>query len=145
MSEIREYAAKARSTETPGRMHCQAREQHFVIDGPPWNSFPGEAIRPGEAFLAGVASCGVELIQMFAADDGVELGAIDIALLGTIDRENPLRDDLTIFNHVRMGIEIGGVDDATAQDLAERFQRRCPLWGSVAACGSELEVEVRAT
>ncbi|MGI9557733.1 MAG: OsmC family protein [Solirubrobacterales bacterium] len=141
--ELREYAAQARSSEVPGRMHCQAREQHFVIDGPPWNGFPGEALMPGEAFLAGIASCGVELIQMFAADDGTEHGRIDVALRGTIDRENPLRDDVTVFNTVHMSVEIAGVSEDVARDLTERFQRRCPLYGSVAACGSEIEVEVR--
>ena len=143
-AEIREYKAEARSSETAGRVLCQAREQHFVIDGPTWNGFPGEALSPGEAFLAGIAACGVELIEMFAADDGLEIGRIEIQIRGVIDRENPLREDLTLFNQVGMQIEIAGVSDEQARSLVEGFQRRCPLYGSVAASGAELDVEVHA-
>ena len=143
-TEIREYRAEARSSETSGRVLCQAREQHFVIDGPTWNGFPGEALSPGEAFLAGIAACGVELIEMFAADDGLEIGRIEVQIQGVIDRENPLREDLTVFNRVGMQIEISGVSDEQARSLVEGFQRRCPLYGSVAASGAELNVEVHA-
>ena len=143
-TEIREYRAEARSSETSGRVLCQAREQHFVIDGPTWNGFPGEALSPGEAFLAGIAACGVELIEMFAADDGLEIGGIEVQIQGVIDRENPLREDLTVFNRVGMQIEISGVSDEQARSLVEGFQRRCPLYGSVAASGAELNVEVHA-
>jgi hypothetical protein len=45
--------AEARSTDVFGRVLCDAREQHFVIDGPVWNGCPGEELTPGEAFLAG--------------------------------------------------------------------------------------------
>ena len=112
-TEVREYRAEARSSNTSGRVLCQAREQHFVIDGPVWNGFPGEALSPGEAFLAGVAACGVELIEMFAADDGLGIGGIEVQIHGVIDRENPVREDLTVFNQVRMRIEIAGVRAAS--------------------------------
>jgi len=143
-TEVREYSAQARSSDVFGRVLCQAREQHFVIDGPPWNDCPGEALRPGEAFLAGVAACAVELIQMFARDDELELGGIDVAMRGLIDRDKPLRDDLTLFNDVSIRIEIGGVTEDQARDLADRFARRCPLYGSVAASGTKVEMDVRA-
>jgi uncharacterized OsmC-like protein len=123
---------------------CRAREQHFVIDGPVWNGFPGEALTPGEAFLAGIAACAVELIEMFAADDGLEIGRVAVQIRGVIDRDNPVREDLTVFNHVRMRIEIAGVSEEQARSLVERFERRCPLYGTVAASGAELEVDVEA-
>lgn len=31
---------------------------------PPWNDCPAEALTPGEAFLAAIAACGVELIRL---------------------------------------------------------------------------------
>jgi uncharacterized OsmC-like protein len=142
--DLREYRARARSTDVFGRVLCDAREQHFVIDGPVWNGCPGEALTPGEAFLAGVAACGVELAQVIAADDGLELGSIGVSIHGVVDRQHPVRDDLTVFNRVRMRFEIGGVSDAEAASLVERVGRRCPLYGSVAASAGELEVEVRA-
>ncbi len=67
-TDLRRYSAQAHSTETFGRVLCSARTQHFVADGPVQNGCPGEALSPGELFLAGVASCGVELVQVIAAD-----------------------------------------------------------------------------
>ena len=60
---IRSYAVRARSTDTFGRVLCSARNHHLVVDGPVQNGCPGEAIAPAELFLAGVATCGVELVH----------------------------------------------------------------------------------
>ena len=51
-SQVRTYAAQARSTDTFGRVLCTARNHHFVVDGPVQNGCPGEAVNPGELFLA---------------------------------------------------------------------------------------------
>jgi uncharacterized OsmC-like protein len=143
-NELREYKAEARSTDAFGRVLCDAREQHFVIDGPVWNGCPGEALTPGEAFLAGVAACGVELSQVMARDDGLELGPVSVSIRGVVDRERPIREDLTVFNRVEMGFEIAGATEEQAMTLVERVAKRCPLYGSVAASAGEFEVEVRA-
>src|SRR5918999_901127 len=92
--DLREYRAEARSTDVFGRVLCNAREQHFVIDGPIWNGCPGEALTPGEAFLAGVAGCGVELAKVIAAEDGLAVGAVRVRIHGVVDREHPVREDL---------------------------------------------------
>jgi uncharacterized OsmC-like protein len=143
--DLREYRANARSTEVFGRVLCNARQQHFVIDGPIWNGCPGEALTPGEAFLAGVAGCGVELSQVIAAEDGLALGAVDVQIEGVVDREQPVRQDLTVFNRVRMRFTIEGVSDEQARSLVERVAQRCPLYGSVAASAGEFEVEVQVS
>ena len=135
---VREYQAGARSTDVFGRVLCDAREQHFVIDGPVWNGCPGEALTPGEAFLAGVAGCGVELSQVIAAEDGLTLGAVGVRIHGIVDRERPVRDDMTVFNRVGMRFTIEGVTDA-------RVAQRCPLYGSVAASAGEFAVEIQAS
>jgi uncharacterized OsmC-like protein len=140
--EIREYRAGARSTDAFGRVLCSAREHHFVIDGPIWNGCPGEALTPGEAFLAAVAACGVELVQVIGRDDGIDIGPVAVRMHGSVDREHPVRADLTVFNRVAMRFEISGVDEYQARSLVERMGRRCPLYGSVAASAAELEVEV---
>jgi uncharacterized OsmC-like protein len=143
--DLREYRAKAHSTDVFGRVLCNAREQHFVIDGPIWNGCPGEALTPGEAFLAGIAACGVELIQVIAAADELAIGTIAVSIHGIVDREHPVREDVTVFNRVRMRFEIEGVSEEQAASLVERMGRRCPLYGSVAASAGELDVEVEAS
>ena len=39
-SDIRQYEARAVSTDTFGRVLCSARNHHFVIDGPEQNGCP---------------------------------------------------------------------------------------------------------
>jgi uncharacterized OsmC-like protein len=145
VSDLREYRAEARSTDVFGRVLCNAREQHFVIDGPIWNGCPGEALTPGEAFLAGVAGCGVELAQVIAAEDGLALAAVDVRIQGIVDRERPVREDLTVFNRVRMHFTFEGVSDEQARGLVERVARRCPLYGSVAVSAGDFDVEIQTT
>src|SRR5688572_28466420 len=99
-SDIRRYAAQAASTETFGRVLCSARNHHFIIDGPVQNGCPGEALTPGEAFLAGVASCGVELVQVIAQQENVTLSSVSVSIEGVVDRGNPVRSDYTVFNSV---------------------------------------------
>ena len=141
---VREFSAAAWSTDVFGRVLCNAREQHFVIDGPVWNGCPGEALTPGEAFLAGVAACGVELLQAIAVDDGIRVDGVAVRIHGAVDRERPVREDVTVFNRVSMRCDIQGVSEEQAARLVEGVARRCPLYGSVAASAGELDVEVNA-
>jgi uncharacterized OsmC-like protein len=143
--DLREYWAQARSTDVFGRVLCNAREQHFVIDGPVWNGCPDEALTPGEAFLAAVAACGVELSQVIAAGDGLAIGAVEVRIDGIVDREHPVREDLTVFNRVRMRFTIEGVSDEQAKGVVERVAQRCPLYGSVAASAGEFDVEIQTS
>lgn len=120
----RHYAANARSTETLGRVLCTARHHHFVIDGPVQAGFPGEALGPGEAFLAGVAACGVELVQALARDDAMPLAGVKVAITGMLDRANPVRKDFNVFNAVSLDFELSGVTEEQAESLIERFRGR---------------------
>ena len=142
-ADVRNYAAEARSTDVFGRVLCSARDQHFVIDGPSWNDCPHEALTPGEAFLAAIAACGVELTQVLARQDGLELGSVHVDIHAVVEPEAPVRHDVTVFNRVQMTFTIAGVSEAQASALAQGVARRCPLYGSVAASAGQLDVEVR--
>jgi uncharacterized OsmC-like protein len=142
-SDVRNYNAEARSTDVFGRVLCSARDQHFVIDGPPWNDCPAEAPTPGEAFLAAIAACGVELVQVLAARGGVEVGKVHVSIHGVVDPDNPLREDMTVFNRIGMTFTIEGVSQEQAAALVDGVARRCPLYGSVAASAGELAVDVQ--
>jgi uncharacterized OsmC-like protein len=124
MSEIRRYVVDGRSTDTFGRVLCSSREHHFVVDGPVQNGCPGEELTPAELFLAGVASCGVELLQVVARAEDLPLGRVRTEITGEIDRERPVRDDLTVFNRVRMSFELEGVTREQGELLIERFKGR---------------------
>src|SRR5690242_20673195 len=109
--DIREYVARARSTDTFGRVLCNARDHYFVIDGPVQNGCPGEEVTPGEMFVAAIASCGVELVQVIARKQEIPLGAIRVGIRGVMDRNNPVRPDLTVFQSVRMEFHLEGVSE----------------------------------
>src|SRR5688572_3315638 len=123
-TSIRSYAAQARSTDTFGRVLCSAGNQHFVVDGPVQNGCPGEAVNPGELFLAGVAACGVELVQVIAKEQQLAPKSVAVDIEGTMDRSKPVRQDLSVFNAVTLHFRLEGVTQAQAADLIDRFKKR---------------------
>jgi uncharacterized OsmC-like protein len=123
-SEIRRYDVEARSTDKFGRVLCSTRNHHFIVDGPVQNGCPGEAINPGELFLAGIAACGVELLQVIAKEQQLAPKSIAVEIAGTMDRSKPVRQDVSLFNSVNMHFRLDGVSQAQAADLVERFKRR---------------------
>jgi uncharacterized OsmC-like protein len=123
-AEPRQYDIAARSTNTFGRVLWSCRDQHFVADGPVQNGCPGEAVTPAELFLAGIATCGVELVQVLAKDAGVAVGDVSAEVHGVLDPAHPVRDDVRVFNSIRIRFELAGVDTAAARELVEGFKRR---------------------
>lgn len=118
------YEVQAQSTDTFGRVLCQARHHHFVVDGPARNGCPGEALLPPELFLAGVAACGVELVQVIARGRQTPLRDVQVQMTGLIDRGRPVRPDLTLFNQVRIDFRLGGVGREEAEALVADFKAR---------------------
>ena len=120
----REYAVDARSTSTFGRVLCSARTHHFIIDGPVANGCPGEELTPPEAFLSGVAACGVELVQVIAREQSVPVGDVAVRIHAVVDRGRPVRPDVTVFNTVRLRFTLSGVPRDRAGGLIEQFKKR---------------------
>jgi uncharacterized OsmC-like protein len=123
MAEVRGYTVQARSTATFGRVECSTRNHHFIVDGPVTNGCPGEAITPAELFLAGIAACGVELVQVIGREQGLAPG-IRVEIEGAVDRANPVRKDVTVFNYVRLRFALEGVGRQQGEALIERFKGR---------------------
>ena len=123
-STLREYDVAARTTDVFGRVLCQARTHHFVVDGPVQNGCPGEELTPPEVFLSAVASCGVELVQVIARDTSVNIGPVSVAIHGIVDRSRQARTDVTLFNTITMDFTVRGTDGASAAALVEGFKKR---------------------
>ena len=124
MSNVRSYTLEASSTETFGRVLCSSRNHHFIVDGPEQNGCPGEAITPVEVFLSAVAACGVELVQVIAKERGYPLEEVHVAISGMVDRDRPVRTDLTVFNRVDVAFRLRGVTRTQGEDLVESFKGR---------------------
>jgi uncharacterized OsmC-like protein len=123
-AETRRYEVEARSTDTFGRVLWSCRDQHFVADGPVHNGCPGEAVTPAELFLAGIASCGVELLEVIARAEEVPLEAASVEITGEIDPSNPVRPDVSVFNSVTLSFRVSGATQEQATYLVERFKGR---------------------
>ncbi len=121
---VRRYEVEASSTDTFGRVLWSCRDQHFVADGPVHNGCPGEAVTPAELFLAGIAACGVELLQVLAKADDVPLGDVRASIDGWMDPGSPARDDVNVFNGVTLRFELEGIAEPQARELVEGFKRR---------------------
>ncbi len=123
-SQTRVYQTRAKSSDTFGRVLVSARDQHLIVDGPAQNGCPGEAIGPAELFLSGVAACGVELIHVLARDSGIPLRSVQATIEASQDRSNPVRPDVSLFNTVRITLELAGVTREQGEDLVTRFRQR---------------------
>jgi uncharacterized OsmC-like protein len=123
-SDVRQYKAKAHPTETFGRVLCSARNHHFVVDGPAQNGCPGEALTPAELFLAGIAACGVESMQVIAREKNLPLQAAGVAITGTIDTENPVHSDVRLFHSISLQFVLKGVTDEHCAQLITAFTGR---------------------
>ena len=121
--EIRGYKVNARSTDTFGRVLCNTRNHHFVVDGPVQNGCPGEEVTPAELFLTGVAACGVELVQSIGKAEQLS-PKVSVEIEGLLDRSNPVRRDVSVFNSVHLRFHLSGVTQAQGNDLIERFKGR---------------------
>lgn len=140
----RTTSVRAESAPTFGRVLCNAREQHFIVDGPVHNGCPGEALTPPELLFSAVASCGVELMHVIAREEGIPLQRVTISIDGTIDRARQVRTDRSNYNEVVLDIVLFGVTGAQAKSLVEGFQRRCPIYGTVATATPDVVVNFRA-
>ena len=104
------------SVGLPGRALNSARTHHFVLDSP---SGPNEALTNGEAFLAGISSCGVTLIEKHAQETGVPLARMEVTIAGKRSFADPTR-----FHSIDVRFELHGVDQGEAERLVDAWRSR---------------------
>lgn len=134
------YEAQAETTATFGRVSCVVRQHRLTVDGPVQNGCPGEAPTPGELFLTAAAACGAEVLQVLARDANVPLESVTVTVRGTIDRERQPHAHVTVFTEVDLRLRLRGPSPAQAADLVAGFQRKCPVYGSLAVASGRVEV-----
>ena len=123
-ADMRQYEVQAASSDIFGRVLCGARNHHFVVDGPAQNGCPGEEVTPAEIFLAGVACCGVELVQVLAKSSEIPLKTINVTIRGAMDRSKPVRPDVSLFNSVHLHFKMSGINNEQASQLITSFKGR---------------------
>lgn len=107
---------RSETTSTPGRSLNAARTNHFVIDS---SSGTPEAVTSIEAFLAGISSCGVNIVHREAAAGGIPLRRAHVE----IESHRPKEETGRIASVV-MRFELVGVTQQQADDLVGLYTRR---------------------
>jgi uncharacterized OsmC-like protein len=117
MSNAKIETIRSSSSGTIGRAVSHTRGQRLLLDS---SSKPQpDAFTNSEAFLAGIASCGVTLIEMHAQETAVPVTRMDVTIEGTRTAEDPAR-----FAGISMKFELAGVSQAQAEQLVETYRGR---------------------
>lgn len=104
---------RSSSSGLVGRSLNAVGPHHFVIDSPS----VGEEITSADAFLAGISSCGVNLVERAARDAGVSLQRIEVAIEGVRDRQAP-----AAFARIALRFTLTGPTREQAEALVGRYQ-----------------------
>ena len=117
MSDLKIDTVTSSSSGTIGRAQSSARGARIVLDS---SSHPqSDALTNSEAFLAGVSSCGVTLIEGHAKDTGVPLQRLAVTIEGARTAADPTR-----FASVTMTFRLSGVSQEQAEQLVETYRGR---------------------
>ena len=117
MSNEKTETVRSSSSGVRGRAVSLARNARLTLDS---SSRPQpDALTNSEAFLAGISSCGVTLIEMYAHETGVPLSSMNVTIEGTRTAADPAR-----FASVTMRFELVGVSQAQAEHLVETYRGR---------------------
>jgi len=117
MSSDKIDTVRSSSSGTLGRAVSHTRGQRLILDS---STHPRpDALTNSEAFLAGVGSCGVTLIELYAQDKGVPLTRTNVTIEGVRTAAEPNR-----FASVHMRFELVGVTQAQAEDLVQTYRNR---------------------
>lgn len=108
VNSVRSY-----SSGTVGRSLNTVGHHHFVIDSPTI----GEEITSGDAFLAGISSCGVTLVERAARDTGVPVRRVEVTIEGRRDRQHP-----SSFAQIELRFAFQGVSQEQAEALVQRYK-----------------------
>lgn len=105
------------SSGTVGRAHSTTRDATPLVLDSSARPQP-DAFTNSEAFLAGVSSCGVTLIEMHAQETGIPLARTTTTIEGMRKPSEPR------FSAITIRFELAGVTQAQAEELVETYRRR---------------------
>ncbi len=108
VTSVRSY-----SSGTVGRSLNTAGSHHFVVDSPSL----GEELTSGDVFLAGISSCGVNLVEGEARDSGVPISHMEVTIDGKRKSDTPMN-----FARVDTRFTLTGPSQAQAETLIQRYK-----------------------
>ena len=82
-------------------------------------------------------------MHVIARDEKAPLQKAHVKIHAVIDRDRQASRDVTLFNSVRLEIELTGVTPSQGESIVAGFRRRCPLYGTVATAVKDVVVAVK--
>ena len=117
MSSDKVDTIRSSSMGVVGRADSHVRGQRLTLDS---SARPQpDAFTNSEAFLAGISSCGVTLIEGHARETGIPIRGLDVTIEGV-----RAASDSTRFASITMTFEIRGVSQEQAESLVETYRGR---------------------
>jgi uncharacterized OsmC-like protein len=116
MAEEKVETVRSSSSGTIGRGRNEARGVALALDS---SARPRpDAFTNSEAFLGGISSCGVTLVEMHAQETGVPLERMTVTIEGRRPPSEPR------FTAIALTFELAGVSQAQAEELVETYRKR---------------------
>ena len=117
MSNDKIDTIQSSSSGTVGRAVSRTRGQALILDS---STHPhDDALTNAEAFLAGISSCGVTLIERYAQEQGIAVEGMNVTIEAVRPGADPAR-----FERIAMTFELAGVSQAKAEELVEVYRHR---------------------
>lgn len=114
---------RAHSTETFGRCAIEVGPNTFFVDHPANQDGPGEHPGTIDHFLAGVASCGVLMLESQARAREIPLERLEVRIEGQRGAPGAHVADRSLFDWVSLHFEFVGPTEEQARVLVDHYQR----------------------
>lgn len=133
---------EARPIETPGRVYVRTDNRRFILDEPQLSGGPGEELGVADTFLGSVAACAVGMIDIEAADRGIDFDELESTARATVDtNKEPVREDRFVFHTLTVSLRFAGIDGDDAAELVAYFEQNCPIYGTISTAIPDSTVE----
>ncbi len=113
----------------PGRALVTARGNHFVVDSIPPLGGPNEERNPMDLLLGALATCGGFVYEKAAQELGIPLTGVSAAVEADFDPRG-IKDGSSSphLQAIRVNMTAEGASAEQAEQLAQAFQSRCPVF-----------------
>ncbi len=102
------------------------------MDSPLPPSGPNEEINPIDVLLSALPTCATFLCESVALEEGIPLHSVSVNLAGDFDHRGLCGEPVESgIQALRVRLNLTGSSEDQAQFLADAFQQRCPVYGTL--------------
>ena len=126
--ELARPSTRGSMVET-GRSLMSARGNHWIYDSVPPINGPNEEVNPLDAFIGALPSCGVMIYEAVAAEEGIDLNAVNATVEADLDPRGVAGADVDPrIREFRVTFNVDGPTMEQAEMMADAFRVRCPIY-----------------